>query len=186
MGFALDQGSDPRIVRTRALLRNALFELVRERRWEKIRVQDILDRAGISRSAFYAHYENKYDLLTSGFPEIPILIGSADDGKLDLVPFFEHVAHAAEMIRPLLAQPILSEIADTLHRGMAAAWAEYLDGHVRDGDWVTSEALAGALAATVKRFVAPKNMEAPAEVAASFQRVVRPLLVELGVPLEET
>lgn len=54
---------DPRIVRTRQLLREALVALLREKDFEVITVQDIADRATVNRATVYAHYQDKYDLL---------------------------------------------------------------------------------------------------------------------------
>ncbi|TLD68687.1 TetR/AcrR family transcriptional regulator [Phragmitibacter flavus] len=54
---------DPRIVRTRQLLREALVGLLEEKDFEVITVQDIADRATVNRATVYAHYQDKYDLL---------------------------------------------------------------------------------------------------------------------------
>jgi AcrR family transcriptional regulator len=56
---------DRRSKRTRQLLGNALVELMLEKPFDEITVQDILDRADIGRSTFYAHYSDKENLLMS-------------------------------------------------------------------------------------------------------------------------
>lgn len=61
---------DRRVRRTRELLRGALLSLVQEKGYERITVQDILDRADIGRSTFYAHYRDKDELLLAGFEDI--------------------------------------------------------------------------------------------------------------------
>src|SRR5215207_8010288 len=58
---------DRRIERTRQLLQNALSELILEKGYEKVTVQDVIDRANVGRSTFYAHFEDKEQLLLSGF-----------------------------------------------------------------------------------------------------------------------
>ncbi|MBI4673810.1 MAG: TetR/AcrR family transcriptional regulator [Chloroflexi bacterium] len=58
---------DRRIQRTRQLLQNALSELILEKGYEAVTVQDILDRANLGRSTFYAHYTDKDALFLSGF-----------------------------------------------------------------------------------------------------------------------
>ncbi len=58
---------DRRIGRTRQLLHQALIDLILENGYESITVQDILDRANVGRSTFYAHYRDKEDLLLGGF-----------------------------------------------------------------------------------------------------------------------
>jgi AcrR family transcriptional regulator len=63
------QENDRRSLRTRKLLRDALNTLMREKRYDKITVQDIIDQANVGRSTFYAHFQDKEDLLVSGFEQ---------------------------------------------------------------------------------------------------------------------
>ncbi len=58
---------DRRIQRTRQLLLDSLIKLILEKGYEPITVQDILDRANVGRSTFYTHFQDKEDLLLSGF-----------------------------------------------------------------------------------------------------------------------
>ena len=62
--------TDRRVRRTRELLRNAFVSLVHEKGYDRVTVQDILDRADVGRSTFYAHYRDKEDLLRSGFEDV--------------------------------------------------------------------------------------------------------------------
>ncbi len=61
---------DRRIQRTRQLLLNALIELILDKGYETITVQDIIDRANVGRSTFYFHFQDKEDLLLSGFENL--------------------------------------------------------------------------------------------------------------------
>ncbi|GFP75426.1 TetR/AcrR family transcriptional regulator [Clostridium fungisolvens] len=54
---------DPRAARTRILIQDAFLSLTREKVFEAITVKDIVERANINRSTFYAHFEDKYILL---------------------------------------------------------------------------------------------------------------------------
>ena len=54
---------DRRIRRTQKSLHEALISLVLEKSYDSITVQEILDRADIGRSTFYAHFDGK-DKLT--------------------------------------------------------------------------------------------------------------------------
>jgi AcrR family transcriptional regulator len=58
---------DRRIERTRQSLQNALNALILEKGYEKVTVQDVIDRANVGRSTFYAHFESLDQLLLSGF-----------------------------------------------------------------------------------------------------------------------
>jgi AcrR family transcriptional regulator len=54
---------DPRVKRTRQLLHQAVLDLLNEKPFRNITVQDIADRATVNRATFYAHYEDKYALM---------------------------------------------------------------------------------------------------------------------------
>ncbi|WP_379159922.1 TetR/AcrR family transcriptional regulator [Paenibacillus sp. sgz5001063] len=54
---------DPRVLRTRQLLRNAVIELLEEMDIEKISVNRIAERAQINRVTFYLHYRDIPDML---------------------------------------------------------------------------------------------------------------------------
>ncbi|MEO8609419.1 MAG: TetR family transcriptional regulator [Chloroflexota bacterium] len=54
---------DRRAERTHALIRGAFIDLAREKSLSAISIQDITDRANISRGTFYAHFADKYALI---------------------------------------------------------------------------------------------------------------------------
>jgi AcrR family transcriptional regulator len=54
---------DPRVKRTRQSLEQAFMEVLREKGFQAITVQDIASRAGVNRATFYAHFPDKYALL---------------------------------------------------------------------------------------------------------------------------
>jgi AcrR family transcriptional regulator len=61
---------DRRIQRTRQGLQDALLELILEKGFDAVTVQDVIDRANVGRSTFYAHFQDKEDLLLSGFEHL--------------------------------------------------------------------------------------------------------------------
>jgi AcrR family transcriptional regulator len=50
---------DRRILRTRRSLLDALVGLILEKGYEAVTVQDVIDRADVGRSTFYAHFHDK-------------------------------------------------------------------------------------------------------------------------------
>jgi AcrR family transcriptional regulator len=60
---APERTTDPRILRTRKLLQQALVELMKEKEFDAISVQDIAEAATINRATFYDHYPDKFALL---------------------------------------------------------------------------------------------------------------------------
>ena len=61
---------DLRIIRTKEAIRESLVELIEEKGFEAITVKDLTARAKINRGTFYAHYQDKYDLMTKCEEEI--------------------------------------------------------------------------------------------------------------------
>jgi AcrR family transcriptional regulator len=62
---APSRAPDRRVLRTQQLLQTALISLIQEKGYEALSVQDIIDRANVGRATFYAHFDNKEDLLVS-------------------------------------------------------------------------------------------------------------------------
>ena len=54
---------DPRVKRTRQLLEQAFLELLDEKGFQSVTVQNITDRATVNRATFYAHFDDKFALL---------------------------------------------------------------------------------------------------------------------------
>lgn len=61
---------DRRSRRTRQLLQHTLIGLILEKRYDSITVKDILDRADVGRSTFYAHFTDKEDLLLNSYQQV--------------------------------------------------------------------------------------------------------------------
>jgi AcrR family transcriptional regulator len=61
---------DRRVERTQQLIRGALLSLIQEKGFETLTVQEIIDRANVGRATFYSHFDNKDDLLVSGFEDL--------------------------------------------------------------------------------------------------------------------
>src|SRR5260221_14537950 len=59
----VEEKLDPRVKRTRSLILGAFEQLLAEKKFESISVQDVTDRAQINRATFYAHFPDKYALL---------------------------------------------------------------------------------------------------------------------------
>ena len=58
-----DEKPDRRVQRTRTLLKNALMQLIDEKGYDAVTIQDITERANLGRTTFYLHYVSKDDLL---------------------------------------------------------------------------------------------------------------------------
>ncbi|QRG67027.1 TetR/AcrR family transcriptional regulator [Brevibacillus choshinensis] len=114
-----DQKLDPRVVRTRLLLRDALVELIHEHGYEPITVQDITKRATLNRATFYLHYRDKLDLLYQSSDEIiQELVASmnlafaekdtfdwqSDQPHENFVHLFEHISQNGKLYKVFLTE----------------------------------------------------------------------------------
>lgn len=82
---------DARTQRTHQALSAALVALMLDRDFADITVQDVLDRAGVRRSTFYAHFRNKHDLL---FSDAERFIGMLEE-------YFARAAEGTTRVAPL-------------------------------------------------------------------------------------
>ncbi len=106
---------DPRVIRTRGLLRESLMSLIPEKGFDALTVQDITDRATLNHATFYLHYRDKYDLLNQIIESVlqevatlPIPVHADPDLRAIqqvFVQLFEHVARNERFYRVMLQQP---------------------------------------------------------------------------------
>jgi len=70
MAQPMKNKTDRRIQRTCQSLRRALLELIKEKKYDDISIEEITERANVGRATFYLHYKDKEDLLLEEFSEI--------------------------------------------------------------------------------------------------------------------
>lgn len=106
------QVSDRRVQRTRRSLRDALITLLLDRGWDDINIQVLCEQADIGRSTFYLHFQNKEQLLVSGFDDLRELLhvqpAIAYDGMSRSLPFvrglIEHVYEQRALFRAIIGR----------------------------------------------------------------------------------
>lgn len=109
------QTTDPRILRTRQLIRDAFVELLQEMDIEKLSVNKIAEKATINRVTFYLHYRDIPDMLEKMADEmiahIERIVGEApEDPNVDsearwqaMVSLLEHIAEHSKFYKVVLA-----------------------------------------------------------------------------------
>jgi AcrR family transcriptional regulator len=175
---------DRRVRRTRRALREALVALIVEHGYEKVTVQDVLDRADVGRSTFYAHYRDKDALFVACFDDLRAglehdLAATADGPPHDPIrPFgvvFEHAARNQAVYRALCGRA--GETAGTrhLHRLIRAELLAHLTSHgLRVPADLIAEYLAGALLGVLVWWVRQDFPQSPAEIARICQALATP------------
>jgi AcrR family transcriptional regulator len=130
--------SDRRSQRTRQQLSAALVALMLEKRYDEITVQDLIDRANIGRSTFYAHYLDKEDLLVSDFTRmldaLRQQIEEAESGSKFVTPgvalFFRHVQEHNRLYKALVRGGGLDMLYKKGHERLRHNIAQHLQAHI--------------------------------------------------------
>ena len=116
-----EQKTDRRILRTRDALGDALVALMHEKNFDDITVQHVLDRAGVGRATFYAHYRDKEDLFMSDMEEFFIMAASVlkrhNASARRLVPIRELFSHLRDVREFYLALVASGKANDTFELG---------------------------------------------------------------------
>jgi AcrR family transcriptional regulator len=95
---------DRRSARSRELLLGALISLMRERGYERLTTQNLIDRAGVGRATFYAHFQNKEELLAASIAGLRAWLVAMREREPGvrfafMLPFFEHIRSHHDMYR---------------------------------------------------------------------------------------
>lgn len=129
---------DRRIQRTQQLLRDALMELIVEKGYESISVQDITDHANVARTTFYLHYQDKEQLLLNSITEIyDDLVanmededprnGLLSDGMPADIIVFKHVLEYPDFYRVMLIKPGVPIFINRARHYLAALFTSHIE-----------------------------------------------------------
>jgi AcrR family transcriptional regulator len=176
---------DRRIRRTRDRLGNALMELLQEKPFDSITVQNVLDRAGVGRSTFYVHYRDKEDLFVSDVEEfldgMATMLMRHGDSSDRVAPVRELFAHVAEMRRLYDAVLLSGRIHDFLELGQGhfaraierrLAELPRASGIPAERRAAVAQALAGALMSLTSWWLDRGMPASPAEMDDLYHRMV--------------
>ncbi|HEU5450496.1 MAG TPA: TetR/AcrR family transcriptional regulator [Terriglobales bacterium] len=174
---------DRRVSRTRSRLTVALRGLIQQKPLREITVQDVLDAAGVSRSTFYAHFEDTEDLFLTDVDEflqhMANCLSKAGDKSERLVAvreFFAHVGEAKSMQLALARSDRLADFFDLATEHFARGIERRLGELPRSRALSASErqalaqALAGALIAQLRWWIARKHRPSPEQMDEWFHR----------------
>src|ERR1041385_3710573 len=182
---ASDKKTDARVRRTRDALGDALVTLMQEKPFDTITVQDVLDRANVSRSTFYSHYSDKDDLLMSDaeefFEAISMALsqhGDKSDRVFPVREFFAHLADVQPFFKALVKSGKFQENME-LARGHFARGIERRLSELPRGRAIPASQLpaiafthAGALLSLLAWWLDRGMRESPAEMDQLFHRMV--------------
>jgi AcrR family transcriptional regulator len=179
------QRPDKRAQRTRDRLGDALVELIQQKPFDDITVQDVLDRAEIARSTFYEHFKDKDDLFISDvdefFEDISTQIersGERSDRVLPVREFFDHITQAGGFVTALAASGRIHDVWEIGRAHFANGIEQRLAALPRakslpaDQRAATAYALSGSFFGLVEWWLARGRKETPAQMDELFHRMV--------------
>jgi AcrR family transcriptional regulator len=183
------QPKDRRVQKTRRLLLEALGALLHEKRYDAIVVQEILDRANVGRSTFYAHFRDKdelllgaiRDVLTATVPAAPPAAPRSERALQFSRPMFEHVAahlrtgkgvgfRSRAVVHERLRQVLVERVAEAIGSGLGAAASKRVPRELLV-QHVTSSFLL-----VLNWWVESRSKLSPVEVDGVFRALVLPAL----------
>jgi Transcriptional regulator len=161
--------TDPRILRTRQLLRDAFIDLLEEMDIEKISVNKLAERATINRVTFYLHYKDIPDMLEKMADDMIEDIHQVLDrstvksespeviNTTILVKLLEHIADHSKFYKVILASHRTTVFTERLLRLLTKLISDGIDKRGNDSFvvkaniqkdiavWYTSASLIGTI-----------------------------------------
>jgi AcrR family transcriptional regulator len=129
---------------TRGRVLVACRELLEERSWAELPLEDVMSRAGLTRTAFYRHFEDREHLLLALLDELGISLSAAGatwatavddplagvhDGLAELAQTF---ATHGRVLRALADAAGYDRDIDARYQGLGVALTELVAGRLRD------------------------------------------------------
>jgi len=188
-----DHKVDRRVQRTQQLLNDALLSLIVEKHYDAITVQDIIDRANLGRSTFYAHYQDKDDLLQSRMDEVVhSLILGAENARTDspgehdsrpifsTLPIFQHVQEQHHLHQAIFGGRGLDVVLKSIRDHLRDHIQEHIEMLQTEGQTPTvpplviANYLAGALVDLLTWWLDQKMPYSPERMDGIFQDLAMP------------
>ena len=179
---------DRRVRRTRAALGAAIMELMIEKGYDEVTVQDIIDRADVGRSTFYARFTHKEDLLAFSIDNLRSAVSEASTGgKADQpfgfsLPLLRHVHGQHVLYRALVGRRGGATVLHWFARMISDLVRENLATHQLPADIDIDEAvafIAGGFNSLLTSWVDNETERTPEDLDRIFRT-----LVDRGIGLQ--
>lgn len=170
---------DRRSERTRRLLSEAFVELLREKGYNAITVSDIIDRANVGRSTFYAHYRDKDDLFMNELDRVIEALSQHLPAQEEM-PFFpslglfRHVGEEYELYKALLWTPGI----DLLIKHMQKSLSHRIEQRFQESNMesevplpIMANFIAGSFLTLLKWWLENKMVYAPEQMDQIFKKL---------------
>ena len=131
---------DRRVIRTRRNLRAALMDLILEKGYDAVTIEDITEHADLGRTTFYLHYKDKEELLLESIENTarelysqvilaspPIGAHTQEDSLRAIDRVFQHAAENSILYRIILKGGAASRVHKTILVFLGEAVRPYFD-----------------------------------------------------------
>lgn len=175
----MNHKNDRRSQRTRQLLGDALVGLIREKDYGAITVSDIIERANVGRSTFYAHYRDKDDLFVGELDHVIEALSRHIPAR-DEMPFFpslglfRHVGEQFELYKALVWTPGIDVLIKHLRRSLGQRVEDGLGKSGRQYDVplpILANFIVGSFLTLLQWWLETKRVQSPEEMDEIFRKL---------------
>ena len=177
---------DPRVKRTRRLLRDALVSLILEKDFASITIKEITERAEVAYITFFRHFESidqlLMEVLDEGLAELLIHIETLakqsetsaleTEGRL----IFEHIEQKADLFRILFKSQSVTRVRKKVVRNIAAIFQKSCLPLARSGNpmatAILSNHIATSLLALIEWWLDNNRSPAPAQMGKVYKSLI--------------
>jgi AcrR family transcriptional regulator len=187
--------TDRRIAKTRIALLGAMLDLLPERGWDNLNVQEICDAANVGRSTFYLHYASKEELLSEGLNSLRLrlkneasMVNSESEPLAFLSGLIQHMVEQRKLFKAVIGKRS-GHVIERRFRQMIQqlVWDEFarmeFDGLTRS---ITTSYVSGGLVDVFSWWLDAVNPPTPAALELTIRKFTDSVLYDrasfLGLP----
>ncbi len=177
---------DPRVKRTRRLLRDALVSLILKKDFASITIREVTERAEVAYITFYRHYESLdqllMEVLDEGLTELMIhietLAKQSDTSALETEGrlIFEYIEQKADLFRILLKSQSVTRVRKKVVSNISAIFQKSCVPLERLGNQVTinmaSNHIATSLLSLIEWWLENNMKPSPIEMGKVYKSLI--------------
>ncbi len=177
---------DPRVRRTRRMLRDALVSLILEKDFASISIKEITERAEVAYITFFRHFESLdqllMEVLEEGLAELQVhvetLAKHSETSALEVEGrlIFEYVEQKADLFRILLKSQSVTRVRKKVVQNIAVIFQKSCLPLARSGSQltiaITSNHIATSLLALIEWWLDNNMNPAPADMGKVYKSLI--------------
>jgi AcrR family transcriptional regulator len=174
--------NDRRSQRTRQALSEALVQLIQEKDYSAITVNDIIERANVGRSTFYAHYTDKDALLLDQMDRVIEFLSQGSPAQefpyFPSLGFLQHVGgDHYELYKSLVWGPGMDLITKHLQKSLSQRVEQGLQNSGREYEVpipILANFVTGSFLSLLKWWLENKRIYSPEQLDEMYQKMTLP------------